>query len=136
MGVERALRRTLWCEALYEAFPNRFTLWLWKRAGNQLRALRDRGLVTARPARHSANDWYGIGGLFDGLVSAKAAKAQRAAHRPPHLLEPEDYWASMQQAGLQNAYQQQMMSSAQQGLLNSGIAQQALGGLYWFGGRR
>lgn len=111
MAIERLLKRTLWCEALYDAYPNRFTLWLWTRAGNALRAERDRGIVGLGKVK-----WPGASAFIGSLTgSAKP-------HRPAHLLGPEEFWARQAQ---QRAYDhQQFMAAA--GLLQSSYAQRGL----------
>ena len=72
MGIKRLLRRALWMEALHEAYPNRLTFWLWKRAVNKLRAERDRGRVTCAPGFRSSF------ASFTGSLTGPARKARKA----------------------------------------------------------
>ncbi len=84
MDLRRALNRTLWMEALYDAFPCRFTLWLWARAGNKLRAIRDSAIVKARVSRP---DKFSVSRFVDSLTgAAKARQSSRAATQAFRML--------------------------------------------------
>ena len=96
--LTRLLKRALWCEALHETYPNRFTLWLWKRAVERLRQERDH----PKPKRAKINWEFmdPMGSILVGVAGAKtAAKAQAKAHAEQVAYQQQLYNQYNQSAG-------------------------------------
>ena len=101
--LAKLLKRALWVEALWEAYPNRFTLWLWKRAVDRLRQERD-----APPPKPVNSPLYG--GLLSGLMSANAAKAAARAAQQNSQLAIQHYQNQMQQAAFNTCRSSQRLA--------------------------
>ena len=100
-------RYVLWAEALYDAFPCRFTLWLWKRAADKYKAARNAGIVKLGKIK-----WPGAS-EFMGSVTSPAKPFRRA---PTNTYDP---MLAMQQASMaqqNNFAQYQNAANGQAGI--------------------